>query len=92
MRRLNHIAPGQMPYKAPSGMNYDSGEFTTVLDKALEAADWQGFDKRRQESAARNKLRGRGIATFLEVTGPPAKEYGGIRFEADGMVTMLSGT
>ncbi len=92
MRRLNHIPPEAMPYKAPSGMNYDSGEFATVLDKALVAADWQGFDRRRQESAARNKLRGRGIGSYLEVTGPPAKEYGGIRFEADGTITMLSGT
>src|SRR6478735_2922269 len=92
LRRRNHIAPGQMPYKAPSGMNYDSGEFTAVLDKALLAADWQGFDKRKAESRARNKLRGRGIGSYLEVTGPPAKEYGGIRFEADGKITMLSGT
>jgi carbon-monoxide dehydrogenase large subunit len=92
LRRRNHIAPAEMPYKAPSGMNYDSGEFATVLDKALAIADWQGFEKRRQESAARNKLRGRGIGSYLEVTGPPAKEYGGIRFEADGTITMLSGT
>ena len=92
LRRRNHIAPEQMPYKAPSGMNYDSGEFTNVLDKALEAADWTGFEARKQESAARNKLRGRGIGSYLEVTGPPAKEYGGIRFEGDGTITMLSGT
>ena len=92
LRRRNHIAPEQMPYKAPSGMNYDSGEFTTILDKALKAADWQGFDKRKQESASRNKLRGRGIGSYLEVTGPPSKEYGGIRFEGDGTITMLSGT
>ena len=92
LRRRNHIAPEQMPYKAPSGMNYDSGEFTAILDKALAAADWNGFDKRKAESAARGKLRGRGIGQYLEVTGPPAKEYGGIRFEADGTVTMLSGT
>lgn len=92
LRRRNHIAPSQMPYKAPSGMNYDSGEFTTILDKALQAADWDGFEKRRAESTARGKLRGRGIGQYLEVTGPPAKEYGGIRFEADGTVTMLSGT
>jgi carbon-monoxide dehydrogenase large subunit len=92
LRRRNHIAPQQMPYKAPSGMNYDSGEFTTVLDKALTAADWQGFDERKAESARHNKLRGRGIGQYLEVTGPPSKEYGGIRFEADGSITMLSGT
>lgn len=92
LRRRNHIAPSQMPYKAPSGMNYDSGEFTTVLDKALIAADWEGFDERKAGSATRNKLRGRGIGSYLEVTGPPSKEYGGIRFEDDGTITMLSGT
>ena len=92
LRRRNHIAPEQMPYKAPSGMNYDSGEFTTVLDKALAAADWQGFDGRKAGEPRANKLRGRGIGSYLEVTGPPAKEYGGIRFEADGTITMLSGT
>jgi carbon-monoxide dehydrogenase large subunit len=92
LRRRNHIRPRQMPYKAPSGMNYDSGDFTAVLDKALVAADWHGFERRKQESAKRNKMRGRGIGCYLEVTGPPSKEYGGIRFEDDGTVTMLSGT
>jgi carbon-monoxide dehydrogenase large subunit len=92
LRRRNHIKPGAMPYKAPSGMNYDSGEFTTILDKALAAADWDGFEKRKAESAKRGKLRGRGIGQYLEVTGPPSKEYGGIRFEEDGSITMLSGT
>ena len=92
LRRRNHIAPEQMPYKAPSGMNYDSGEFTAILDKALQVADWNGFDKRKAESARLGKLRGRGIGQYLEVTGPPSKEYGGIRFEEDGTITMLSGT
>ena len=92
LRRRNHIAPEQMPYKAPSGMNYDSGEFTAVLDKALQVADWSGFEKRKVESARLGKLRGRGIGQYLEVTGPPSKEYGGIRFEEDGTITMLSGT
>ena len=92
LRRRNHIRAEEMPYKAPSGMNYDSGDFSAVLAKALAAADWHGFEKRKQESARRNKLRGRGIGSYLEVTGPPSKEYGGIRFEEDGSVTMLSGT
>jgi carbon-monoxide dehydrogenase large subunit len=92
MRRRNHIVPAQMPYKAPSGMNYDSGEFTAVLDKALAASDWNGFEARKAESARHGKLRGRGVGSYLEVTGPPAKEYGGIRFEQDGTITMLSGT
>ena len=92
LRRRNHIAPEQMPYKAPSGMNYDSGDFTAILDKAVAVADWHGFETRKAESAKRGKLRGRGIGQYLEVTGPPSKEYGGIRFEDDGTITMLSGT
>ncbi len=39
LRRRNHIKPEQMPYRAPSGMTYDNGEFATVMDKALRAAD-----------------------------------------------------
>ena len=92
LRRLNHIRPDQLPYKAASGMVYDSGEFTAVLDRALEAADWAGFAARRAESQARGKLRGIGIGSFLEVTAPPSKEMGGIRFEPDGSVTLLTGT
>jgi carbon-monoxide dehydrogenase large subunit len=92
LRRRNHIAPEQMPYKAPSGMAYDSGEFTNVLNKALDISDWNGFATRKVESEKRGKLRGRGIGSYLEVTAPAGKEYGGIRFEEDGGVTMISGT
>ena len=92
LRRRNHIRPEAMPYKAASAQLYDSGEFTAVLDKALALADWQGFDRRKAESRARGKLRGRGIGSYLEVTAPPGKEMGGLRFEADGTVTMITGT
>ena len=81
-----------MPYKAPNGTTYDSGEFTAVLDQALAQADWDGFAARKEESRARGMLRGRGIGDYLEVTAPPAKEMGGIRFEADGDVTIITGT
>jgi aerobic carbon-monoxide dehydrogenase large subunit len=92
LRWRNYIRPDAMPYKAASGMSYDSGEFAAVLDKALALADWQGFAQRQQQSRANGKLRGRGIGSYLEVTAPPSKEMGGIRFEADGTVTMITGT
>jgi aerobic carbon-monoxide dehydrogenase large subunit len=92
LRRHNHVTPEAMPYKAASRMLYDSGEFTAVLEKALAAADWDGFPRRTMESEARGKLRGRGIGSYLEVTAPPSKEMGGIRFESDGSVTMITGT
>ena len=92
LRRRNHIRAEAIPFKASSGMLYDSGEFTQVLDKALALADWQGFERRKAESRARGKLRGRGIGSYLEVTAPAGKEMGGLRFEADGTVTMITGT
>ncbi len=52
LRRRNHIRPADMPYKAPSGLTYDSGDFPAVLDRALTAADWDGFAARRAESEA----------------------------------------
>jgi aerobic carbon-monoxide dehydrogenase large subunit len=92
MRRRNHIKPEEMPYKTASGTTYDSGEFTTLLDKALKLADVAGFAQRKQESQARGRLRGLGIGDYLEVTAPPMKEMGGIRFEPNGDVTIITGT
>ncbi len=92
LRRLNHVRPGELPYKSAAQTTYDSGDFTALLDQALEAADWEGFARRKAESRAHGKLRGRGIGNYLEVTAPPTKEMGGIRFEADGTVTIITGT
>ncbi|MCR0981898.1 xanthine dehydrogenase family protein molybdopterin-binding subunit [Roseomonas populi] len=92
LRRRNHIRADQIPYKAPSGMNYDSGDFPAILEEALAAADWDGFPARRAESRRRGKLRGIGIGQYLEVTAPPNKEMGGIRFDEDGSVTIITGT
>ena len=92
LRRRNHIAPDAMPYAAPSGMEYDSGDFPALLDHALAEADWDGFPARRAESARRGRRRGRGVGQYLEVTAPPSNEMGGIRFEPDGTVTIVTGT
>jgi aerobic carbon-monoxide dehydrogenase large subunit len=92
LRRRNHIPPEAMPYQAPNGTTYDSGDFTNLLNKALALADWDGFPARKAESRARGRLRGRGISDYLELTGPPGREMGGIRFEPDGTVTIITGT
>jgi aerobic carbon-monoxide dehydrogenase large subunit len=92
LRRRNHIPVSAIPYKAPSDMNYDSGDFRAVFDHALKSSDWQGYEKRKAESRARGKIRGRGIGSYLEVTAPQGKEMGGIRFDKDGGVTIVTGT
>ena len=92
LRRRNHIQPEQMPYTNNAEVVYDSGEFPALLDQALTLADWDGFPARRAESAKRGKLRGRGVGQYLEVTAGGAAEMGGLRFETDGTVTILTGT
>ena len=92
LRRRNHVQPEQMPYTTPAGTEYDSGDFPTILDKALALADWDGFNERARESRARGRIRGRGIGQYLEVTAPPSHEMGGLRFEEDGTVTIITGT
>jgi aerobic carbon-monoxide dehydrogenase large subunit len=92
LRRRNHIGPQDMPYAAPSGMKYDSGDFPAIMEEALAAADWDGFPARQAGSANRGKIRGRGIGHYLEVTADAGKEMGGIRFEEDGGVTIITGT
>jgi carbon-monoxide dehydrogenase large subunit len=69
LRRRNMIRPAQMPYTNAMGQTYDSGSFEQVMDQGLKLADWQGFAARAEASKARGKIRGRGIATFLEWTG-----------------------
>ena len=92
IRRRNHIKPEQIPCKVPSGSTYDSGNFPAILDRALEFADWAGYGARQAESARRGKIRGRGIGQFVEVTAPVMGELGKITFDADGKVTLFTGS
>jgi carbon-monoxide dehydrogenase large subunit len=92
LRRRNHIQPEQMPYRSPSGMLYDCGEFPAVMEKALVAGNWDGYAARQAATRAQGKVRGRGIGHYLEVTADAANEMGGIRFETDGTVTIITGT
>jgi len=70
LRRRNFIPPEAMPYKTANGTTYDCGEFAAVMDKALKLADWGGFPARREQSKRTGRLRGIGLATFLEISAP----------------------
>jgi carbon-monoxide dehydrogenase large subunit len=92
LRKRNQIKASEIPYKASSGMQYDSGDFPAILERAMEVGDIKGFKQRRREAKKRGKLRGLGLGSYLEVTAPPNKEMGGIRFEDNGDVTIITGT
>ncbi|MEM8795452.1 MAG: xanthine dehydrogenase family protein molybdopterin-binding subunit [Pseudomonadota bacterium] len=67
LRRKNFIQ--EFPYQTPVIMCYDAGDFESILDKGLEAADYKNFPARKAESAARGKLRGIGFSCYIEACG-----------------------
>lgn len=88
LRRKNFIPPEAMPYKTANGTTYDCGEFEKVMDQALELADWRGFPARRERSRREGKLRGIGVATFLEASaaGLAPKDQAFARFDKAGIL------
>ena len=105
IRRRNFIQPDQFPYQTPVALIYDTGNYEASLDKALETADYAGFEDRKQESAGAGKLRGIGIASYIEACGiAPSNVVGSlgaraglyeaatIRVNPTGSVSVLTGS
>ncbi|MDP8954712.1 MAG: aerobic carbon-monoxide dehydrogenase large subunit [Actinomycetota bacterium] len=77
LRRRNFIQPEQFPYTSATGFVYDSGDYETAMDMALEKA---GYGELRAEQERRRaeggKLLGIGIATMTEALGAgPSRDY-----------------
>ncbi|MEM7499163.1 MAG: xanthine dehydrogenase family protein molybdopterin-binding subunit [Pseudomonadota bacterium] len=92
LRRKNFIRPEQFPYATIVGETYDVGNFDRVLTAAIEKADWNGFEARKAESAARGKYRGRGLCYYIESILGNQDEHAEIVFAEDGAVELLVGT
>jgi carbon-monoxide dehydrogenase large subunit len=99
LRKKNFVGNDEFPYATPTGLAYDSGEYTKPLNKALEAVDYKGL--RSEQAAARSagKLMGIGISTYGEICamGPSiALPAGGwesatVKVEPTGKVTVMTG-
>ena len=105
LRRKNFIPSDAFPYQTPVALQYDSGDYTATLNAALKVADYAGFEARRTAAAAKGKLRGIGVSTYLEACGiaPSAVvgslgaraglyEVANIRVHPTGSVTVFTGT
>jgi carbon-monoxide dehydrogenase large subunit len=105
IRRLNFIQADQFPYDTPVALTYDIGNYDVTLDKALAAADVPGFNNRKKESKERGKLRGLGIAGYIEACGiAPSAVVGAlgaraglyesavVRVNPTGSVTVMTGS
>jgi aerobic carbon-monoxide dehydrogenase large subunit len=94
IRRRNFLQPSQFPLTTLTGAAYDSGDYQSVLDRAVRLA---GYDELRAEQSARRqrgerKLLGVGVASYVEVTAGGGGEYGQVEVNADGTATIRVGT
>src|SRR3546814_14669688 len=80
-----------MPYTTPLGQVYDSGDFASVMDEALEVADWYGSETRRKAAPAEGSYAGIGVACFVEPSGGWCSQRADLRFHADGTLTEFVG-
>jgi len=90
-RRRNMIPKSKMPYKFAGGFEYDSGDFEGVMNKALSVSNWNGFPEREKQSRSKGRIRGRGMATYIEMTAPGGfapYDQAHITWEDDGGVTL----
>ncbi len=105
LRRRNMIPASAMPYTTPIGPTYDLGDFPRILDGAAKAAGYAGFAARRDRAPNDGKLRGIGVAAFVESSGVAPSRIAGamgargglfesaeIRVDASGGVTLALGT
>ncbi len=92
IRRRNFIPESAFPYTNTQDLVIDSGDFAGTMKRALAGADWDGFERRRAEAAARGRRRGIGIGYVLESSGGQPAEQVRIRVEDDGSVSAIVGT
>jgi carbon-monoxide dehydrogenase large subunit len=92
LRRKNLIQPEAMPYTNAVGSIYDSGEYEKNMDRALELAEWNDFDRRKSDAAGRGKLLGRGFANYVESSIGSPKERAEIEVKDDGTIEVVIGT
>ncbi|MBI1209698.1 MAG: molybdopterin-dependent oxidoreductase [Azospirillum sp.] len=92
LRRRNFIPPSAMPFETALGSTYDSGDFARTLDTALAAGDAAGFPDRRAAAKLRGRLRGLGLASYIESCAGGGPELATLEVGGDGKVTVLIGT
>lgn len=92
IRRRNLVQRSMFPYRSAMGLNYDSGDFEGNMNRALALADWAGFAVRREASLNKGKLRGIGLANYIEAPVGAPRERIEMTVQPDGVVDIVSGT
>jgi aerobic carbon-monoxide dehydrogenase large subunit len=92
IRRRNFIKPEQFPYRTQFDRLYDVGNFSGPMHKAMQAADWTSFEARLAASKSAGKLRGIGLASYIEACAFEGSEPAFVQLRKDGIVELRIGT
>jgi carbon-monoxide dehydrogenase large subunit len=92
IRRRNFVPETAMPYANGLGMTYDSGDYSAALDDALGIADLPGFAERKKASDGRGRLRGLGIASYMETSTGSPRERSEVTVRSEGTIDLVIGT
>jgi len=92
LRRRNLLSEAELPYTNPFGMTYDSGAYHKVMAQAAALADWDGFATRRRAAKKRGKLRGIGVANYVDTATGVPRERAEVTVQPDGFVDVVLGT
>ncbi|MGY4238363.1 carbon-monoxide dehydrogenase large subunit [Bradyrhizobium sp. USDA 4449] len=94
VRRRNMVQPEQMPYdvgikfRDGTPVRYDSGDYPRCQAKALELADYAGFESRRTAAREQGRYLGIGLANGVESTGLGPYEAAMIRIAPNGRILL----
>ena len=101
VRRRNLVPAASFPYRAPTGLTYDSGDYHATLEKALSVADYDGLRERQRQARDRGEIVGIGLATTVDASGfgpsggltpRPGYESAFLRVETSGKMTVATGS
>ena len=90
LRRRNFVPPDAFPYRAATGVTYDSGDYGRALDVALQRLDLAAERRRVDSLRAEGKLAGIGVAVFVEPSGG-GWDSAEVRVSPSGSVTVAVG-
>lgn len=92
LRRRNLVRPADLPMINGSELPFKNDiDFPANMEAALVQADWAGFEARAAESKGRGKLRGIGIATYVETPTGAVVERTDVTINSDGTATLVIG-
>ena len=92
LRQRNFIKPKAMPYTTATGKTYDSGDFDSHMRRAQDIGDWSAFKGRAVHARKTGRLRGIGLATYIEACGANGPDAATVRLGRDGEVTVFAGS